>query len=183
MNPTGATIAVNRAEAFLGRSRRRTAADFADVYRRFGKPLYGTALRMMRRREDAEDAVQDTFLAYHGKAPSLSDDAVGPWLRRVLINRCLDRLRRGRRWQESEVEEATLTTAPARADLKVDLETAVAALPEKARVVFVLHDVEGLMHREISELLEVSEGTTKSQLFRARRLLREAIESTPGETS
>jgi RNA polymerase sigma-70 factor (ECF subfamily) len=140
-------------------------------------------VRMMRKPEDAEEVMQDAFLSYHSSAPSLSEVETGRWLHRVLVNRCLDRLRRGQRWRMTEVEETDLPTASPRTDLKLDIDRAVAALPEKARVVFLLHDVEGLKHREISKLLEVSEGTTKSQLSRARQMLRDSISSSSKERS
>ena len=59
----------------------------------------------------------------------------------------------------------------------LDLERAISALPERARTVFVLHDVEGFRHREIAELAGMAEGTSKAQLSRARKLLRKALSS------
>jgi len=150
-------------------------AGFAEIYRRHGRPLYGTALRMLRRPEDAEDAVQDAFLAYHRKRPELPELEIGRWLNRVVINNCLDRLRRGKRWRNEELEETTVTTPPPPEELGLDLQTAIARLPEKARAVFLLHDVEGLKHRELAEMLGLTEGTSKSQLFRARQMLRSRI--------
>jgi len=147
-------------------------ARFAEVYRRHGRALYGTALRMLRRPEDAEDAVQDAFLAFHRTRPALPDDRIGPWLSRVVINGCLDRLRRGKRWSSDPFEDTDHAVAPADGETGMDLERAVGQLPEKARLVFLLHDVEGLKHRELADLLRLNIGTTKSQLFRARRMLR-----------
>lgn len=149
---------------------------FDEAYRRFGRSLYGTALRMLRGSADAEDAMQDTFLALYHKQPDLPPAALGPWLRRVLVNRCLDRLRRGQRWRESEVGVEHEPTAPADEYRGLDLDRAVARLPERARVVFLLHDVEGFKHREMAEQLGLSDSTTKTQLFRARRLLRKLMQ-------
>ena len=74
------------------------------------------------------------------------------------------------------LEEEGLAAKPARTgDLKIDLERALELLPERARAVFVMHDVEGRAHAEIAEALEVTVGTSKSQLHRARALLREAL--------
>jgi RNA polymerase sigma-70 factor (ECF subfamily) len=92
----------------------------------------------------------------------------------VVVNGCLDRLRRGKRWGEEELGERT-QPASARPDLRLDIARAVEQLPERARVVFLLHDVEGFRHEELSEALGVSVGTTKSQLFRARRMLRDLM--------
>ena len=145
---------------------------FRDLYRAHSRPLYGTALRMLRRREEAEDAVQDTFVSYYRKLPDIDSGRVGAWLHRVLVNHCIDRVRRARRWLESEVDQTAHVGAPPASGAGVDLDRAVAGLPERARVVFVLHDVEGFKHREIADMLDVNEGTAKSQLFRARQLLR-----------
>jgi RNA polymerase sigma-70 factor (ECF subfamily) len=156
--------------------RGREPVGLQEAYRRFGRSLYGTALRLLRRREDAEDAMQDTFLAFHRTRPALPADQAEPWLRRVLVNRCLDRLRRGRRWRALELSDGPSGGAAPAGYLRVDLERAVARLPEGARLVFVLHDVEGFKHREIGEIMGLSEGTTKSQLSRARSLLRELLD-------
>jgi RNA polymerase sigma-70 factor (ECF subfamily) len=151
-------------------------SDFGEIYRRHGRALYGTALRMLRRPEDAEDAVQDAFLAYHRKRPDVPREQIGRWLSRVVINGCLDRLRRDKRWSSDPFDDTARSTRPPADDTAVDLARAVARLPEKARLVFLLHDVEGLKHRELAGLLELNVGTSKSQLFRARRMLRSFLE-------
>ncbi len=177
MNAMGAAIRVNRSEENF-RSRPVDSEQFARIYGKFGRQLYGTGLRMLRNREDAEDVVQDTFITYQSTPPDVPESGIGPWLHRVLVNRCLDRLRHGKRWQQADLEERVVPLHRPTDGLRVDLGRAVGSLPEKARLVFLLHDVEGLKHREIAKLLEISEGTTKSQLSRARSLLRDQIEST-----
>jgi len=151
-------------------------AGIEDLYRRLGKGLYGTALRMLRSPHEAEDAVHDAFVAFHRQGAAFAPDNPGGWLHRVVVNACLDRLRQRSRWQESAADDATLGgSRPAPVGQRIDLERAVARLPEGARMVFLLHDVEGLRHDEVSALLEISVGTSKSQLFRARELLRAAL--------
>jgi RNA polymerase sigma-70 factor, ECF subfamily len=147
---------------------------FSRVWREHGRQLYGTALRMLRRPEDAEEVVQDAFLSFHREDPEVPTEHLGRWLNRVVVNGCLDRLRRGKRWREEELGERTQPSS-ARPDLRLDIARAVDQLPERARLVFLLHDVEGLRHEELSEALGVSVGTTKSQLFRARRMLRDLM--------
>ncbi len=150
-------------------------ADFSAAYRLHGRALYGTALRMLRRPEDAEDAVQEAFLAYYRRQPSLAATRLGAWLHRVLVNHCIDQLRRSQRWQQTAVTE-TVSVAAARQDGPgFDIARAVAELPQRARQVFLLHDVEGFTHQELAGLLGLREGTSKSQLSRARRLLREQM--------
>ena len=182
--------------------RRCAAGDddaFREVYRRFGGSLYGTAWRILRNAEEAEEVVQETFLILYRKAASARPENLGAWLHRVAANRSVDRLRRRTRRGEVELFQGTHTDggasagADARAEagrpapiagpraLGLDLERAVARLPERARTVFILHDVEGFKHREIGELMGISDGSSKSQLFRARALLRDWL--TEGEVN
>jgi len=156
-----------------------STADFTGVYRKFSGPLYGTALRLLRRPEDAEDAMQETFLTWYCKSPDVPETKLGAWLHRVLVNECIDRVRRKRRWRTTDVSEELTLAPPPQDGPGLDLERAVARLPEKARLIFLLHDVEGFKHRELTEMLDVTEGTTKSQLFRARKMLREFIDRAP----
>jgi RNA polymerase sigma-70 factor (ECF subfamily) len=180
-----------------------TAADPAALFRGFGGSLYGTALRFLRRPEEAEDVVQDAFLVYHRSVANdglalREPDAVA-WVRRVVINRCLDRLRHGKRWRLTELDggggegegtanpdaalvEAGLTATPRPAE-RVDLARAVAKLPEEHRQVFLLYAVEGLLHREISELLGIAEGTSKAYLSRAKEALRATLSSSQDRAS
>ena len=147
-----------------------------ELYRSLGGRLHATALRLLRSPEEAEDAVQDAFLQFHRQGEAFDPVAAGAWLHRVVVNRSLDRLRSRSRWRQ---EEATDTSMPAQRPApiatRLDLERAVATLPEGARRVFLLHDVEGFRHGEVATLLGISEGTSKSQLFRAREILRGAL--------
>ena len=148
----------------------------AELYRLLGRRLYGTALRLLKSPEEAEDAVHDAFVAYHHQGPGFAPQEAGGWLHRVVVNGCLDRLRARSRWRWSEADEETLEPLPApRPGERLDLERAVGALPEGARRVFLLHDLEGLKHTEVAALLGISAGTSKAQLFRARELLRAAL--------
>ena len=140
--------------------------DFSALYRRHGRHLHGTALRMLRRPEDAEDAVQEAFLTYYNRGAGVDPEQAGGWLKRVLVNRCIDRLRQRKRRPQGALEEVP-PEPPRQRGPGIDLRRAVARLPERARLVFVLHDVEGFRHKEVADLLGVSEGGSKSQLFRA----------------
>ena len=162
-------------EVAFQRCRAGQTDGFTEIYRLFGRSLYGTALRMLGRPEEAEDAMQDAFISFFRKVPDLPAQQVGAWLHRVLANECIDRLRRGRRWRESELDERSAAENPQQLVSRLDLQAAVAGLPERARLVLLLHDVEGFKHREIGHMLGLSNGTSKSQLFRARAMLREAL--------
>lgn len=159
-------------EDLLQRCREGDADAVGEVYRELSRPLYGTALRMLSRPEDAEEAVHDTFIAFHRKIPDLPGSQLPAWMHRVLVNQCIDRLRHRKRWMATEVDERVRPTMVRQDGLGIDLERAVAKLPERAREIFIMHDVEGLKHREIGRMLGLTVGASKSQLFRAREMLR-----------
>jgi RNA polymerase sigma-70 factor (ECF subfamily) len=155
-------------------------SDVAELYRLLGRTLYGTALRLLGRPEEAEDAVHEAFLSLCRQPADFAPLQAGGWLHRVLVNRCLDRLRARTRWREAELDDDFAAPPRAAAEGRLDLERAVAALPEGARRVFLLHDVEGLRHDEVATVLGISAGTSKSQLFRAREMLRRALAGSVG---
>jgi RNA polymerase sigma-70 factor (ECF subfamily) len=130
---------------------------------------------------DAEEMTQEVFVRAWEKLPSFrGESAFGTWLYRMALNLLLTRWRSQRSRQArfiddpAQVERAMQTTAarPAKPDLLMDLERAIGRLPEGARHVYVLHDVEGYRHEEIADLLGINPGTSKSQLHRARTVLR-----------
>lgn len=101
-----------------------------------------------------------------------AESALRTWLFGLLVNVRRERIRNA--WRTVTLVEAESPAAPAD-DAPVDLERAIAALPPGARDVFVLHDVHGYKHREIAQMLEIATGTSKSQLTRARALLRTSL--------
>jgi RNA polymerase sigma-70 factor (ECF subfamily) len=156
---------------------------FEDLYRREVGRAYALCLRMTSDPGLAEELTQSAFVrAWRNLASFRGESSFGTWLRRLAIHEVLaERRSRGRRrtrereWSEVATgsgADGTDTTGSA-----IDLERALATLPEGARSVFVLHDIEGYRHEEIAGMLGVATGTTKSQLHRARRLLREALKS------
>jgi len=160
----------------LERCRQGDVEAFDALYVRHGRALYGLARRMLGRPEEAEDVVQDVFVTLYRSAETIAGDNPGAWLRRVTANRCIDRLRRSTRAPLQLLDEIPPRASASRSSADaLDLERALATLPDRARQIFVLHDVEGFRHREIAEMLEISDGTSKSQLFRARELLRSAL--------
>lgn len=142
------------------------------VYQAMGSQLYGTALRMMKRPEEAEDVVQECFVRLFEKARTIEGGNLAGWLHRVTVNLCLDRLKaKANRTEKLPVDLDS--REPHRDEpSRLDLTRAVSRLPDQARLVFLLHDLEGYKHREVGRVLGISEGTSKSQLFRAREMLR-----------
>lgn len=130
--------------------------------------------------DEADDTTQEVFVRVWEKLDSFRGDAAfGTWLHRVAVNLILTRsrsLKRHGAWivdDEEALESAS--TGPTPAWSSMDLEAALDRLPPGARQVFVLHDVEGYRHEEIAELLDMAVGTSKSQLHRARMLLRQHL--------
>ena len=168
--------------ALVERCRQGELGAFEEVYRSHSRKLYGVAVRMLGNPADAEDMLQEIFLAAHRKLDSFrGESALGTWLYRLAVNLCLDylRSRTGRAIHMTDAldDEPALPDARShglaeRVVTKMDLERALAQLPEGCRTAFVLHDVQGLEHREVGEIMGIAEGTSKSQVHKARLRLR-----------
>ena len=173
--------------ALVERCRRGELGAFEELYRAHAGRLFSLACRMLGNPADAEDLLQDIFLAAHRKLDSFRGEAaLGTWLYRLATNQILDhvRSRAGRAGQVTDgLEDATVLPDAGehrlgdRAIGRIDLERALAQLPEGCRAAFVLHDVEGLEHREVAEVLGIAEGTSKSQVHKARLRLRAILGS------
>ena len=156
------------------------AAAFERLYRRHAMKVHALA-RWMAGADDAEEAVQDVFVRVWQKLEQFEGrSAFGTWVHRiavtVLLRRRQQRGLRDQRHSGEESEVAALTARPATPDLRVAIEAAVDRLPGGAREVFVLHDMEGYRHEEVAQLLGCTSGTSRSQLHRARMLLREFLD-------
>jgi RNA polymerase sigma-70 factor, ECF subfamily len=155
---------------------------FREIYRQHAGRVYALCLRLTGDAAAAEERAQDVFVRVWQSLGSFrGESAFGSWLHRLTVNVVLmERRTTGRR--ESRVapaaDPAVLEGAgrESAVGLNIDLERAIAELPEGAREVFVLHDIEGYPHAEIARLTGIAEGTSKAQLFRARRLLREKLD-------
>ncbi|MBI4545044.1 MAG: RNA polymerase sigma factor [Gemmatimonadetes bacterium] len=145
--------------------------------------VYALCLRMAGSADDAERLTQDVFVRAWEKLPLFRGESkFTSWLHRLAVNVVL-RDRRGTWRRERRLADAggmqhieLAGNREAAPELRLDLERAVAALPPRARAVLVLHDIEGYRHDEIAALLRCAVGTSKAQLHRARRLLRQALE-------
>jgi RNA polymerase sigma-70 factor (ECF subfamily) len=164
------------------RCRRGDLAAFEELYRAHAGKLFSVACRMLGNPADAEDLLQEIFLSAHRKLDGFrGESALGTWLYRLATNHCLDYLRsRAARTNQltDALDDDQGRFEPGRGGLaeqaitKMDLERALAQLPEGCRAAFVLHDVEGLEHKEVAEALGIAEGTSKSQVYKARLRLR-----------
>ena len=153
---------------------------FCALYRAHVGRVHALCLRLAGDAQAAGELTQDVFVRAWEALPSFrGESAFSSWLHRLAVNVFL-----GVRRSTGRRERRVLTTAEPGALERptemapvphLDLERAIAKLPEGARLVFVLHDVEGYQHGEIARMTGIAEGTSKAQLFRARRLLREAL--------
>jgi RNA polymerase sigma-70 factor (ECF subfamily) len=168
--------------ALVERCRAGDLVAFETIYRAHAGRLYSVACRVLGNPTDAEDLLQEIFLAAHRKLETFrGESALGTWLYRLAMNLCLDHLRsratRSGQLTDALEDEYGLDDMGSRhlaerTVAKMDLERAMAQLPEGCRTAFVLHDVEGLEHREVAEILGIAEGTSKSQVHKARLRLR-----------
>jgi RNA polymerase sigma-70 factor (ECF subfamily) len=152
---------------------------FGALVRAHQRRAYAVARAIVATHEDAEDAVQDGFLhAYRALSRFLPGQPFGAWLHRIVANSALDATRR-RRVREADSLSENLATGwhdPAEsADLRARLHAGLAALTERQRAVIVLHDVQGFRHGEIGRMLNIPEGTARSDLFHARLALRRSL--------
>ncbi len=152
---------------------------FARLYGAHSARIFNLARRMTSS-EWAVDITQDIFLrAWEKLGTFRGESAFGTWLHRLAVNVILARrstLQSERR--RISDEEGVMENVPARpqgSDLGMDFERAIERLPEGAKVVFILYDVEGYQHEEIGEMLGISSGTSKAQLHRARMILRKHL--------
>jgi RNA polymerase sigma-70 factor, ECF subfamily len=158
---------------------------FTELVRRHRDRLWAVALRTLSDREEAADALQDALIsAYRNAGSYRGDAAVTTWLHRVVVNACLDRLRRrkarpadalGEREVVERIDEHRRTEA------RIDVHAALATLPEPQRAALVLVDLHDYSVSEAAQILGVAEGTVKSRCSRARTalavLLRPAMEA------
>lgn len=180
--------------ALARRVRERDPGAFELLMRRHNRRLYRVARAMLRDGAEAEDALQDTYLAaYQAMDGYRGEASLATWLSRLLVNQCLGRLRRQARRDnivpivamadedeqgvhampspDSETPDAALV----RAEMRAVLERKLDALPESFRTVFVLRCVEELSVEEAAEVLDVPAATVRTRLFRARAMLRESL--------
>jgi RNA polymerase sigma-70 factor (ECF subfamily) len=174
-------------------------AAFEQLYRAHSSRVFALCLRMSGSRQRASELTQDVFVhVWERLGTWRGESALSSWIYRLTVNLVLSNVRGEQRRQKHELtdeasdDELRVTDArrsthadtrrttdgvvrPASIHEAIDLERAIAALPNGARTVFVLHDVEGYQHDEIATMTGTAEGTCRAQLHRARKLLMEAL--------
>lgn len=164
------------------------SAAFEKLYEQHHRRVFSLCLRMLGGATQAEDLTQEVFLQVYKKIGSFrGDSAFTTWLHRLTVNQVLMHFRKRGVKLEHTSEEGDFTNVietPLQSTRRISmidklaLERAIGELPHGYRTVFVLHDVEGYEHEEISNLLDISIGTSKSQLHKARMRLRQLLNKT-----
>lgn len=149
---------------------------FEELYRAH-LPRVHSLVRRLTGGRDADEITQDVFVRVWQKLGTFrGESAFGTWLHRLAVNVVFERFRtettRRQRFHHGEAIFDTLSAPPRPRDVSLDFASALEKLPDGAREIFVLHDVEGYKHHEIATLLGISAGTSKAQLHRARMMLR-----------
>ncbi len=149
-----------------------------ELYRLYNRAMYNTTLRIVRDPDDAEDVMQEAFLKAFLKLRTYRGEvSFGAWLKRIVVNKSLDFLRLKKEWiqlEEAGEPEDELEEAPETLEVAYTADTvkrAIHALPEGYRVVLSLILLEGYDHEEVSEILQITNATSRTQYHRAKKKL------------
>jgi len=148
----------------------------AVIYSGYAERVYRLAYRLTRSVQDAQDVVQDLFLALPEALGQYRGRGFDAWLRTATVRVVLHKLRHRRRRREVALEPDWLASRPPQHETRLDLEAALAALPETLRVVVVLKEIEGFSHTEVGDLLGITAAASATRLMRAREQLRRALD-------
>jgi RNA polymerase sigma factor (sigma-70 family) len=154
-----------------------------EMYRLYSKAMYNICLRMLKNATDSEDVLQNAFIDIFSKLHTFEfQSSIGAWMKRIVINNCINFLQRKKfNFDEFDVqthgkEMVDFNDDAPMTGLNVErVQKALMQLPDGYRIVFSLYMFEGYDHEEISEILKVSESTSKSQFHRAKQKLREIL--------
>lgn len=150
------------------------------LYKLYVQAMYNTCVRMVSNQYDAEDIIQESFVsAFNNLSRFRGDSSFGSWLKRIVINKSITFLRK-KKYEFTEIDNLHLVIDEDENEMPeiepAKVHESIKTLPEKARVVLNLYLLEGYRHKEIAEMLDISESTSKSQYQRAKHLLREKLE-------
>lgn len=183
--PTAAEYRDTHRELVLGCQRRDRQAQ-RQLYGHYARPMYNLCLRMVKHRHDAEDVLQTAFVDIFASVHTFNFEAsISAWIKRIVVNRCIDHLKKRRlltvdldpgRHDAAGSDDGVGAYSPDGKHYTVEgIKKAMMRLSEGYRVVLSLYLFEGYDHQEISQVLGISVGTSKSQYSRARRRLAELL--------
>ena len=161
----------------IDRAKAGETAAFEILYRQHVSRVYSLCYRMTANKAQSEELTQEAFIRVWQKLNLFhGDSSFATWLHRLVTNVVISQMRRKNLIDLHDDFETMVSQSADRqseATVGMDLESAILSLPSGARQVFVLHDVEGYKHAEIAGMMDIAEGTSKTQLHRSRKLLRE----------
>lgn len=176
--------------SLMSRIQNQEEGAFQELFTQFQQRIYRTALRILKEKQFAEDALQETFLNVYRSAPTFrGDSTLGTWMNRIAVNASLEILRRNRKHQQRNdldiSSERTLIDprqlspydSLKKSEVGKKVDAGLQKLGEKHREVIYRHDLEGYTIREIAVQLNIAEGTVKSRLFYGRELLKQHFTS------
>lgn len=150
-----------------------------ELYRIYSAKLFGLCLKYSESRQQAEDNLQDGFVSIFSKISQFRDEgSFEGWMKRVMVNTCLQKYRQQKVYSlnsETQLEEENLEIEEEEFEIDFLLQC-VQELPDRYRQVFNLYVLDGYSHKEIAQMMNISEGTSKSNLARARMALKEKLE-------
>jgi RNA polymerase sigma factor (sigma-70 family) len=164
--------------AVIDRCKKGDNEAFRELYSSYARAMFSTCMRMLNNKEDAEDILQESFIsAFRNISQYKANASFGSWLKRIVINNCIDFIKRSRNGYIPLEEIDPADEEPAE-EIKYDaaaIKESVQELPDGFRIILTLYLFEDHSHRMIAEKLGISEGTSKSQYSRARKKLAEII--------
>lgn len=151
------------------------------LYKLYVQAMYNTCIRMVSNQFDAEDIIQESFVkAFNNLDSFRGESSFGSWLKRIVINQSITFLRKKKQnFQDIDDLQILADEDEENSFPEIDpmmIHESIKTLPEKARVVLNLYLLEGYIHKEIADILNITESTSKSQYLRAKQLLREKLE-------
>lgn len=158
---------------------------YNDLYSAYSRAMYNLCLRMMNNAEDARDMLQEGFIEAFNRLDSFRfESAFGAWLKKIVVNKCINALEKRRIvFVDEEVPDPLpQDDTPDEEELRLSVERvklAMNQLPQGARMIFSLYLIEGYDHTEIAEILKISESTSKTQFMRARQMVRDILRGMP----
>ena len=167
----------------IEQSKRGDTASQYRLYKLYARGMFNIAMRMMNSREEAEDMLQESFIdAFSKLAGFRYDSSFGSWLKRIVINHCLNEIKR-KKTDLQFFDDMNLFDSQKEVDepeyenrLNVDnIRKAMDKLPDGAKMIFSLYLLEGYDHVEIAQILNISESNSKSQYMRAKRKIKEIL--------
>ncbi len=160
--------------------KRRNAKAQEALYKQYSRVLFGICLKYSPNRVEAEDSLQDAFITIYNRIEQYQGKgSFEGWMKRITVNTVLQKYRKKRVFDisnEEKLEDAEVEVETTQVPLDFLLKI-IQELPDRYRLVFNLYVLDGYSHKEIAEMLEISDGTSKSNLARARMILKKKVES------